>query len=430
MWPCRRSASASNCVSCGLSWSGSDIRLTSWAASKRLRPVVEAMSRRSAQLQRNLARIEAEWRTAHPGKEPTPRLARMWDVQAWEKQRPYKVEAGVLEDELAVWAARIADVMAEHGITSPVHAVPSLGGRVSVTAFDRDALAAEIVEAQGLKRSAWSRADLEAAAILAVEGRVHGDAAAVDEVAADVAARALALSQLLPGVATGVPSAAVKWFTSVAVVERENELRAGLAVLAAADRLTVVEGAAGAGKTTSLADYVAVAAAARHGLVVVAPTGAAANVAAGEVGVESSTIDKFLMRYGWAKNRAGGWEWSQSDQTPTDALGSGARLVVDEAGMVSQDAARALVATACRYRWQVRLQGDSFQFGAVGVGGVLELAKQTAQPGRVWLLDDANDVHRFQLRTGGRDKAYAAHSVALRTGADPEQAAATVMEHA
>jgi exodeoxyribonuclease V alpha subunit len=168
-----------------------------------LRPVVEAMSRRSAQLQRNLARIEAEWRTAHPGKEPTPRLARMWDVQAWEKQRPYKVEAGVLEDELAVWAARIADVMAEHGITSPVHAVPSLGGRVSVTAFDRDALAAEIVEAQGLKRSAWSRADLEAAAILAVEGRVHGDAAAVDEVAADVAARALALSQLLPGVAAG-----------------------------------------------------------------------------------------------------------------------------------------------------------------------------------------------------------------------------------
>ena len=98
--------------------------------------------------------------------------------------------------------------------------------------------------------------------------------------------------------------------------------------------------------------------------------------------------------------------------------------------MVSQDAARALVTTACRYRWQVRLQGGSFQFGAVGVGGVLELAKQTAQPGRVWLLDDANDVHRFQLRTGGRDKAYAAHSVALRTGADPEQAAATVMEHA
>jgi len=78
----------------------------------------------------------------------------------------------------------------------------------------------------------------------------------------------------------------------------------------------------------------------------------------------------------------------------------------------------------------VRLPGDSFLFGAVGVGGVLDGAKHTADPGRVWLLDDANDVHRFQLRSGGRDTAYAAHSVALRTGADPERAAATVMQQA
>ncbi len=409
---------------------GLGYRLDEAGQIRSLRPVVEAMSRRSAQLQRNLARIEAEWRTKHPGKEPTARLARLWDVQAWEQQRPYKAEAGVLDDELTVWAARIAEVMADHGITLPTQPATDLGGRVSVAVLDRDGVAAEIVEAQGLKRSAWSRADLEAAAILTVEGRVHGDTAALDEAAADVAARALALSQLLPGVAAGVPSAAVKWFTSTAVVARENELRAGLAVLAAADRLTVVEGAAGAGKTTSLTDYLAQAAAAGQQMMLVAPTGAAANVAASEVGAESSTIDKFLMRYGWAKNRAGGWDWTEPDHTPASALPAGARLVVDEAGMVSQDGARALVTTAIRHGWRVRLQGDSFQFGAVGVGGVLELAKQTAEPGRVWLLDDANDVHRFQLRSGGRDTAYAAHSVALRTGAEPEQAAATVMQQA
>lgn len=251
-------------------------------------------------------------RTKHPGKEPTARLARLWDVQAWEQQRPYKAEAGVLDDELTLWAARITEVMAEHGITLPTQPAADLGGRVSVAVLDRDGVAAEIVEAQGLKRSAWSRADLEAAAILAVEGRVHGDAAALDEAAADVAARALAVSHLLPGVATGVPSAAVKWFTSTAVVARENELRAGLAVLAAADRLTVVEGAAGAGKTTSLTGYLAQAGVAGQQVMLVAPTGAAANVAAGEVGAESSTIDKFLMRYGWAKNRAGGWKMDRT----------------------------------------------------------------------------------------------------------------------
>lgn len=395
-----------------------------------LRPVVEAMSRRSAQLERNLARIEAEWRAQHPGKEPSARLAKLWDVQAWEQQRPYKAEAGALDDELAVWAGRIREVIAEHHITLPEPTLVPLDGRVSVGRLDRDAVAVEIVEAQGLKRSAWSRADLEAAAILAVEGRVTGDPAAVDEAAADVAARALALSQLLPGVAEGVPSAAVKWLTSVGVIERENELRAGLAALASADRLTVVEGAAGAGKTTSLAEHVASAAAAGRRVLVVAPTGAAANVAASQVaGLEASTIDRFLIRHGWDRNTAGAWEWVEPT-SPADVLPVGGWLVVDEAGMVSQDSARALVRTAIAHGWQVRVQGDSFQFGAVGVGGVMDLAKQAADPGRVWLLDDANDVHRFRLRTGEKDEAYAAHSVALRTGADPEQTARTVMEYA
>lgn len=408
---------------------GLGFRLDEVGQIRLLRPVVEAMSRRSAQLQRNLARIEAEWRTEHPGKEPTARLARLWDVQAWEQQRPYKAEAGVLDDELAVWAARIREVMAEHGIFIPEPVAVSLDGRLSVAALDRDGLAAGLVEAQGLKRSAWSRADLEAAAILAVEGRVKGDPAAVDEAAADVAARALALSQLLPGVAAGTPSAAVKWFTSVGVVARENELRAGLAVLASADRLSVVEGAAGAGKTTSLAEHVAAASAPGRRVLVVAPTGAAANVAGGQAGVEASTLDRFLMRYGWSRNAAGGWEWAEP-HAPADGLPASGWLVIDEAGMVSQDSARALVTTAIAHGWQVRVQGDSFQFGAIGVGGVMEIAKQAADPGRVWLLDDANDVHRFRLRTGERDEAYAAHSVALRTGADPEQAAATVMKHA
>ncbi|HEY3411197.1 MAG TPA: MobF family relaxase, partial [Propionicimonas sp.] len=50
---------------------GLGYRLDEAGQIRLLRPVVEAMSRRSAQLKRNLARIEAEWRTKHPGKEPT-----------------------------------------------------------------------------------------------------------------------------------------------------------------------------------------------------------------------------------------------------------------------------------------------------------------------------------------------------------------------
>ncbi len=393
-----------------------------------LRPVVEAMSRRAAQVERNLARIEAAWRAKHPGQEPSARILRKWDVLAWEQQRPFKAEAGVLDDVMGVWAARIGEVMAEHRITEPVPGAV-VDRRVGVGVLDRDALAAELVEAQGLKRSAWSRADLEAAAIMAVEGRVRGDRAAVDELAADVVARALGESRLLPSVAQGRPSAAVKWWTSPAVMGRENELRAGLAVLADRDRLSVVEGAAGVGKTTSLAAFVEEAAVAGERVVVVAPTGAAAIAAAG-VGVEASTVDSLLGRYGWDKNTAGGWVWAEPGRRPHEPLPAGSRLVVDEAGMVSQDAARALVTLAGACGWRVRVQGDSFQFSAVGVGGVIELAKGTARPERVAVLDDAGDVHRFRLRSGEKDEAYAAHSVAIRTGTDPEATAAQVMGRA
>ncbi|MGB4892463.1 MAG: MobF family relaxase, partial [Propionicimonas sp.] len=328
-----------------------------------LRPVVDAMSRRAAQVERNLAVIEAAWRAEHPGQEPSARILRKWGVLAWEKQRPYKAEPIALDEELAVWAARIGEVMAEQGVTEPVPG-SAVDRRVSVAKFDRDALAAELVESQGLKRSAWSRADLEAAAILAVEGRVRGDRVAVDELALDVVARALGESRLLPSVVGGRSSAAVKWWTSPAVMERENELRAGLAVLADRDRLSVVEGAAGVGKTTSLAAYLEEATLAGQRVAVAAPTGAAAIVAATQAGVEASTVDSLLGRYGWDKSQAGSWVWAEPDKRPREPLPAGSRLVVDEAGMVSQDAARALVTLAGACGWLVRVQGDSFQFSA------------------------------------------------------------------
>ena len=55
----------------------------------------------------------------------------------------------------------------------------------------------------------------------------------------------------------------------------------------------------------------------------------------------------------------------------------------------------------------------------VGVGGVMELAKGAARPERVALLDDAGDVHRFRLRTGSRDEAYAAPFASSMTPPTP-----------
>src|SRR5665811_1328124 len=52
---------------------------------------VGPFSARAAQIARNVDRIEATWRGAHPGAEPGPRLRRSWDARAWAQDRPDKV---------------------------------------------------------------------------------------------------------------------------------------------------------------------------------------------------------------------------------------------------------------------------------------------------------------------------------------------------
>jgi exodeoxyribonuclease V alpha subunit len=88
-------------------------------------------------------------------------------------------------------------------------------------------------------------------------------------------------------------------------------------------------------------------------------------------------------------------------------LGRGDLLVVDEAGMLDQDTARALleIAQACQAR--VAFMGDRHQLPAVGRGGVLDLAAQHAGPDATLCLDV---VHRFA------DPEYAELSVAMRRG--------------
>jgi len=56
-----------------------------------LSPYRGAFSARAAQITRNLDRLEATWRTNHPGDEPGPKLRQGWDRRAWAQARPDKV---------------------------------------------------------------------------------------------------------------------------------------------------------------------------------------------------------------------------------------------------------------------------------------------------------------------------------------------------
>ena len=129
---------------------------------------------------------------------------------------------------------------------------------------------------------------------------------------------------------------------------------------------------------------------------VVTPTLKAAQVAAREVGTEAFSAAWLAHQHGFRWDDDGRWtRVDQSDRTRRTAarlLRPGDVLLVDEAGMLDQDTARALLTIADETGARVALVGDRHQLPAVGRGGVLDLAARWAPP-EAWLTLET--VHRF-----------------------------------
>lgn len=86
----------------------------------------------------------------------------------------------------------------------------------------------------------------------------------------------------------------------------EDQARAAAAV-ASTDPLVVVEGAAGAGKTTMLSVAIEAAAAGGRPTRILTPTKKAADVASRELGVPAESVAKLLHAHGWRRNGDGVW---------------------------------------------------------------------------------------------------------------------------
>ncbi|MCW2833657.1 MAG: ATP-dependent exoDNAse [Nocardioides sp.] len=141
-------------------------------------------------------------------------------------------------------------------------------------------------------------------------------------------------------------------------------------------------------------------------MLVVTPTLKAAQVAAREVGTAGS-VAWLVHQHGFRWDTDGRWSRVATDPAPGAVLGRGDLLLVDEAGMLDQDTARALLTVADEMGARVALVGDRHQLPATGRGGVLDLAARWVPPEAHVDLDVA---HRFV------DPEYAAISLALRTG--------------
>ena len=144
------------------------------------------------------------------------------------------------------------------------------------------------------------------------------------------------------------------------------------------DRLVLVVGPAGAGKTTTLRSAVADLRRDLRWVFGVAPSAKAAHVLKRETGLQADTLAKLLH------------EWERTDRGPAEYnLPPGSTVIVDESGMVGTSDLHRLVTLASREDWRLVLIGDHHQLQAVGRGGMFH---ELCRTGRALELDL---IHRF-----------------------------------
>ena len=369
-----------------------------------LAPYAGAFSARTKQIESNIDTYEAAWRAEHPGEEPGPTLRQVWDRRAWADARPDKVVPISGEELRQHWVEELREL----GYRPREESAPL--GLLQPGRLDRDGFVELVLFRLGARRSAWNSADArgEVEKLIAMTGGVI-DSAVRRELAEDLTARVVATSRPLLN-RTDMPEH-VRSFTSSEVLAVEHEIVDRITARAASSSISIVEGAAGAGKTAQLSATRERALAAGHRMVVVTPTRKAAQVAEGAIGAASYSAAWLLHQHGFRWDQDGRWTRVTSSPDIAARMRAGDLLVIDEAGMVDQDTARALLRLADEVQAKLVLVGDRHQLPAVGRGGVLDLAIRYA-PARATQLDG---VRRFA------DPAYAELSLRMRTGERPAE---------
>jgi conjugative relaxase-like TrwC/TraI family protein len=158
----------------------------------------------------------------------------------------------------------------------------------------------------------------------------------------------------------------------------DDAQRTAASAVAGHDRLVVVVGPAGAGKTKMLEAAVGDLHDQRRVVVGLAPTARAAAVLQQETGAECDTVAKLL------------YELDHPDTTrPWPIPPAGATILVDEAAMLNTADLYRIVVHAEQRQWRLALVGDPHQLQAVGRGGMFTELCDTAR------TVELEQLHRF-----------------------------------
>jgi conjugative relaxase-like TrwC/TraI family protein len=388
--------------------------------------VLEAFSERTNQVERKTAQLIRRWSAEHDGAEPDARTIAKLQRWAATDSRPMKDHA-IDADALRIrWRHKAASLGFDPVSVISGHEPRSQGPP------RRQTLIAEALERVAANGSAWLEADVarELGALLPADtvnsGRELINLA--DELAAEAIEQCVPLHPPAPVYEArrrdGPPISehvTDRRYTTPAVLDQEARLlrwargavgrspdgvdrQAAATAIAGEDRLVLIVGPAGTGKTTAVAAGVAQLRQRGRPVIGIAPSGKAADVLAREAECSAVTLAKLLYEH--TRTAGPSREWR---------LRAGTTVVLDEAGMTSTDDLAALVTLADRYRWRLICVGDPDQLPAVGRGGMFAHWCGTLP------AHELGEVHRF-VEEWERDA-----SLLLRR-ADP-QAAAVYRNH-
>jgi conjugative relaxase-like TrwC/TraI family protein len=388
------------------------------------RELLETFSKRTAQVDIALAEKIEVFRSRE-GRDPSRWERAALTRQAAEDTRATKTHAGPAD-----LADRWLDEAGAAG-WSPDAVRQSMSAAAQMAAPRRDGLAVnDVIEHLSTKGSAWTRADIvQAICDLAPpvsQGSGHDWARTIEHAADQVIATCVNLDP--PNVTTPnrasdgrsvwlVPSEAHLTHETVLAQEerillfavdahgqppapsttvdatRLDVLQAdAAAAVAGRDRLVLIVGPAGTGKTTTLRAAADDLAGQDRPVFGVAPTAKAAKVLHDETGLATDTVAKLL------------YEWDKSQPADSYRLAPGTTLVVDEAGMLGTGALDELVGLAVSQDWRLVLVGDPRQLHAVGRGGMFDELCRTGRTNELATIQRFH--HRWeqaaslQLRSG------------------------------
>ncbi|MBD8518619.1 AAA family ATPase [Plantibacter sp. CFBP 8804] len=419
---------------------------------EQLAHIVRPLSKRSRQIERNRANRLEEWRLEHPDVEPTPQDLTAIDQWAYAHERPAKPPAideadwlNLVRDEIIELDPRLAerraavapvassldnlnvDLLARRAVVDADRRSTPSGGR-----FSRFDIRAGVLRAVAATGVVADRSQLEPLIEQVIQRAVDEgctDLLGADEVPPQVkgylSSHTATLKREVERRMVELASPG-RSLTEEAVLRAERASlpagrsldegqRAAVAALAGSDRLVTVTGPAGTGKTTML--RIACDLLRRNGRrpLLLAPTRKAAQVACAETGADAMSVHEMLRAHGWTwKTDDAGrdvWTWERpiNPMARCYRLRRNDRVIVDEAGMLDLEAARALCITAEQTGIDLAFVGDPMQLRPVGHSGAMLLATEAATA-RV----DLEDVHRFREPDGAIDRAYAQLTIALR----------------